>query len=194
MVDWSSSYRSSCYFRVSYFTTVTELKYEPRGSRDEWNTCILIFQMGCRPLFVYFRLFYIIPIKYKLNEAWIVCLGRQDGRRRQIHWAMAAQPNSCILFKRTYWKAVFFKFQNSKFVFYMKKEDTLERIDSNLNGHACMLRWNIFTFRTTLSLAQPWSSGYGRRHLPWRLWVLIPLLHTNLIIFHKFLLHKFYWC
>ena len=48
-----------------------------------------------RPLFVYFRLFNMIQIKYILIKALVVvCLdsnqGQQDGRHRRIHWAMAA--------------------------------------------------------------------------------------------------------
>ena len=46
------------------------------------------------PASFYFRLFYMTQIKYKLIKALMVYLGLkpgwQDGRRRWIHWAMAA--------------------------------------------------------------------------------------------------------
>ena len=52
-----------------------------------------------RPLFVYFRSFHIpiqmTNINWKKHRwcAWDSNPGQQDGRRRRIHWAIAAPPN-----------------------------------------------------------------------------------------------------
>ena len=44
-----------------------------------------------RPLFVYFRLFYMTQIKYKLIKALIVCLGLEPGA---AGWKAATNPQS----------------------------------------------------------------------------------------------------
>ena len=59
------------------------------------------------PLFVYFRSFHIQMQMYNLNNinlkkcrlcSWDSNLGWQDGRCKQIHWAMAAPPEELVTF------------------------------------------------------------------------------------------------
>ena len=70
-------------------------------AKADWDGYCFLKMGQSRPLFVYFRIFH----KTQININWKMCRwcaldsnpGWQDGRRRQIHWAMAAPQRTVIV-------------------------------------------------------------------------------------------------
>ena len=70
-----------------------------------------------------------------------------------------------------------------------KHETTkMQRLDFRVE---LSIKWAI---KISLLGREPWSSGYRRRLMIWRLWVQILAPCTGWTFFHIYLLHQLYWC